>query len=190
MEKEIENECLVLINKYHSYKSNHWKIKKRNELYLLMEKDLLLWITTIISRWGKFERKEDLISISWDVFEYCLKHYKTGNSIISHFWNYTRYALLKHYAEKGSVRIESNELKDVLSVVDDPLNNGFERLLTFIQFYEILPDKYKFIWTDASQSLSNNKKQQQRTRGNTGVQKSTYDALKKIFISQIKFIMK
>ena len=181
------------IVKYKGYKSNHHKIKVRNEIYSLMMNDMLAWIKSILKRWGKYESKEEIIALSWDCFEFCLKHFKVNginNKVEKHFYNYTSYYLLNRYAKKDRVFLPIDELKGILGIIESPENLAFEKLLTLTQFRNVIPEKYLVVWDDAVQSQSQATQFQHRTRGNIGMEDGAYRAVKEVLKNIVGELLK
>ena len=192
MNNELSCECLDKIQKYKRYKREWQKVQIRNETFALMAYDMTFWIKSILRKWHKYETKEEILSLSWDCFEFCLKHFKVEGThkIESHFYKYTSYYLLNRYAKKDRVFLPIDELKGILGVIETPENLAFEKLLTLTQFRNVIPEKYLVIWDDAVLSQSEANQFQQRTRGNIGVKDSTYRAIKEILKNIVKELMK
>ncbi len=188
MNKETEDKCQELILKFHRYKQEHRRIKVRNELYELMMEDMLLWIRSFIVKWNRFEEQDEMLSLSFDVFLFCLENYKEHYSVISHFYKYSRYYMMNRYAKKDKVRIPIDELKEIMSLGVSPIDGTFEKLLTLQQFREVIPEKYLVVWDDACQSLSEAK--QYRVMSKHGMNQNTYVAIKRCLKPIIKLILK
>ena len=197
MDAKTEIECKKLIHKYYFYKQTGRKIKIRNKLYCIMSGDMQMWIKNILKRWGRYEIKEEIISISFDAFLFCLERYsiEKESSLSKFFYDATRYFLLMKYAKKDKVRLPAEELHEILKIDNTPINNVFDNLLTIAEFRDCLTnDKEKLVWDDAFMSLCDRTSDKTRTivknsRYGTGIEDSAYRKLKKVFISQIKLIM-
>lgn len=191
MNKEFSCQCEEKMKKLKNYKRKSYINKCRNELYLLMREDITIWIKSVLKKWGKHESREEIISLSWDCFEFCLKHYKiNGNGNISqHFYKYISYYLLNRYASKESIHLPIDELKEVISYIKTPHNMAFDKMLTLMQFRECLPEKYLIVWDDAMQSMAKATQYQHRTRGKIGMNDSSYRAVKEVMKSIVKFIL-
>jgi len=197
MNNKTEIECKELIQKYYSYKQNGRKIKVRNKLYCIISSDMQMWIKNILKKWGRYEEKEEIISISFDAFLFCLERYNISkeNSLPKFFYDATRYFLLMKYGKSDKVRLPLEELQEILRIENIPINNLFDNLLTLAQFRDCLPsEKERVIWDDAFMSLCDRTSDKIRTilkdrKYGTGVEDSTYRKLKNTFINQIKLIM-
>ena len=188
MDVELQEECAGLICKYQKYKSKSNKEQMRNEIYAKMMKWMLIWIKSILSKWGKSELPEEVLSMSWDAFMFCIDYYKEGYPLAKHFHEYTKYHLLIKYAKAERVQLPLEELKETLSLFDTPENVLFDRLLTLRQFRDVLPDKHKIVWDDATQSLYGENKDKKKTK-RMGMGDSTYNRVKEGFIPIIKLIL-
>ncbi len=185
--EELSDACKYLINKH---KSEPEEVEARNELFMLLKDWMDIWIRSILCNWHRTERQETILALSWDIFCFALKHYKKEFTIPGHFFYYTRYYLLNRYAQKDSVHISLEELKDVLALVPSAYHDKFEKLLTLFQLTQVIPKEYKIAWDDALQSLHSAPQYKQQTKGPKGVETNTYKHLKKSFIPIIKFILK
>lgn len=192
MDKELSCECLDKIQKYKRYKREWQKKQIRNEIYALMSSDMLNWIKSILKKWNKHETKEEILSLSWDCFEFCLKYFKVEEEykVEKHFYSYTSYYLLNRYAKKDRVFLPLDELKGILGIIETPENLAFEKLLTLTQFRNVIPEKYLVVWDDAVLSQSAATQFQHRTRGNIGMEDSTYRAIKEILKNIVKELLK
>ena len=180
--------CQIEIKRYNNYTSKRYKEKIRNELFLRMKPWMIRWIKSILKRWGKYETEEELLSISWDAFMYCLGKYSDYNVPIAwYFHNFTRYFLLMKYGKQDRVLINAEELQETLGLVQIPENILFDRLLTLNQFRDVLPEKYQLVWDDATQSLS--KTMKEKTHQRNGIDKNMYSRLKASYIPIIKLIL-
>jgi len=190
MDKVLQDECKQLIKKYNKAKTKKTKIKLRNILYEKIMVFQIKWIKTILKKWGKREEENEILSISWDTFIFCIEKYNNFDVHLPlYFYNFTRYFLLIKYAKKDRVFLSIDELKETLGIVDNPQNMGFEKLLTWYQFRNVIPDKYKIVWDDATQSLSDCRRERKRTKY-CGIDNNLYCKLKEIYIPMIKLILK
>ena len=191
MDNKDKEECEFLLYKYFTYKKEAYKIKVRNKLFELLLLDFKKWIKKALYAWNKFESNEQVISLSWECFEYCLSMHDTSyNSFLGRFFNSTRYYLLMKFAKDSSVKVPLEELKEILKIDNSPESLLFDNLLTLYQFRDSLTkENEKIIWDDAYMSLSESHKQRSKQRKNIGMSTGEYARLKRIFISQIKLIL-
>jgi len=194
MDDNTKKECELLLYKYFTYKKESYKVKVRNKLFTLSLPDFKKWITKILYTWNKFESKEQVISLSWECFEYCLSMYDTSyNNFLGRFYKSTRYYLLMKFAKDNSVRVPLEELKEILKIDNSPESLLFDNLLTLYQFRDCLSDdNSRVVWDDAMQSLSSNDKVRTIKAGrkySTGMDNLSYSRLKSNFINIIKLIL-
>jgi len=191
MDDNNKKECELLLHKYFTYKKEAYKVKVRNKLFALLLLDFKKWITRILYAWNKFESKEQVLSLSWECFEYCLLMHDTSyDSFLGRFFKSTRYYLLMKFAKSNSVRVPLEELKEILKIDNSPESLIFDNLLTLYQFRDSLTkENEKVIWDDAFISLSESHKQRSEQRKNAGMSTGEYARLKKIFINQIRLIL-
>ena len=159
MDKEIiEKECYELANKYFSLKTDketELLAQARNALFNKLQEQMRIWVVSILNKWGRTEDKSEVLYLSWEAFYFALSYLNLNNNIplLSHFYKYTRYFLLNNYAKKEKVRIDLEELRATLKLVDTQENIMFEKMLTLYQFRDSIPEKYKLVWDDAFHSL-------------------------------------
>ncbi|HDZ15659.1 hypothetical protein LCGC14_0570390 [marine sediment metagenome] len=188
MNKETEDKCQELILKFNRYKQEHRRIKVRNDLYELMMEDMLLWIRSFVVKWSRFEEQDEMLSLSFDVFLFCLENYKEHYSVISHFYKYSRYYMMNRYAKKDKVRIPIDELKEIMSLGVSPIDGTFEKLLTLQQFRAVVPETHLMVWDDAVSSLSSADRYRHKSK-NVGMSDNAYNKVKAGYIPIIKLIL-
>ena len=192
MNSKTESECKDLIQKYYCYKQNSRKIKVRNKLYCIMSSDMQMWVKSVLKKWGRYEEPGEVLSISFDAFLFCLDRYLISkeNSLPKFFYDATRYFLLMKYAKSNKVLLPIEELKEILKLENDSLNNMFNDMLTISQFRESLTrEEEKIVWDDACMSLSKCHMERKEQRKRCGMSTGEYTRLKRVFINQIKLIL-
>lgn len=190
MDNNIEEKCKILLYDYHRYKKNAYKIKARNKLFELMRQDFNIWIFSILKKWGRSLTREEVVSLSWDCFEYCISIYEPSfDSFLGHFYKYTKYYLLMNFAKKDTVRIEITELKEILKIDNSPELQIFEKLLTLQQFRGVIPEEQLNVWDEAALSLDSSFRGH-LPRKVKGMSTESYTRLKKAFINIIRLILK
>lgn len=190
MDKQLQDKCKRIILLHKGYKSEYWKVKRRNELYELMMPFLLKWIRSILRKWGRFMEECELISVSWDAFCFCFDRCRNPDiPVPKHFYEYTRYFLLMKFAKEDKVSIHLDELEEIINTIPCEDDGSLTCLITLFQFREIIPDKYKIVWDDAAQSLSSAPRFRCKSK-NVGMSDYTYNRIKEVFVPIIKFIMK
>jgi len=190
MNKQLQKDCLELVKKYNSYKSKRYKTEYRNKIFLMMQPWMIKWIKSILSKWGKFESEQEILSTAWDAFYYCLNKYSNYEvPIPKYFHDFTRYYLLMEYARRDKVSLPMRELQDTLALVDTPENILFDRLLTLNQFRDVLPEEYRGIWDDACFSLAASVKEKMPMNNTRGLDYNLYRRLKASYIPMIRLIL-
>lgn len=96
MKKEQIELCRELINEYHTQTNEKDKSVIRNKIFKEMQPFLSRWIVEVLSKKGTFLSKEEILSQSWDCFEFCLRYFKPnkGIAIPNHFYAYTKFYFL------------------------------------------------------------------------------------------------
>lgn len=193
MNIELQCECLKLIKKYKSLKMAKYKQEYRNRIYLLMKVDILIWIKAIMKKWNRFEEEGELLSLSWDIYIFCLDHYipEKLTPVPKFFFEYTRYFLLMYYAKQQSIRVPLEELQEVLELIEEPENIAFGMLLRLYEFREVIPDDCKIVWDDAYLSLSNSGRNRERFKSKgVGMSDACYRRMKHSFEAIITLLLK
>jgi hypothetical protein len=189
MNIELQDQCKEIIIKCRSYKKKAYEVKKRNDLFLIMKPFMLKWIKSILKGWSRYEEEDKILSLSWDCFEYCFYKYSNYNvHIPKFFYDFTKYFLLMHYGAKDKVSLPINELKKTLQLVSSEDNICLDKLLTLMQFRNVIPDEDKVVWDDAVQSLSSKISDRRKTYKH-GMDDNFYRRLKKSYIPIIKLIL-
>ena len=190
MNRELQDQCKEIIIKCRSYKKKAYEVKKRNELFLIMKPFILKWIKSILKSWSRYEKEDKILSLSWDCFEYCFYKYSNYNvHIPKFFYDFTKYFLLMHYGAKDKVSLPINELKKTLQLVSSEDNICLDRLLTLMQFRNVIPEEQLVAWDNAVQSLSIQDKQKYISYGKLGMSTDSYAKLKKGYKNIIKLIL-
>lgn len=118
----------------------------RNDLYLCMLEKLIIWIKSVLKKLGKWETEGEILSLSWDIFEFCLKDYKPETfDIAGHFYTWTGYYLQNRYGIKYPVSFQFDDIGD---------NELFHQGLIRVDPYNRLSNKETLQWLGAF-SLSN-----------------------------------
>jgi len=188
MNEELKAECAELIRKYQCYKYESYKVRCRNALFVKMQPWMTKWIKKICVSWNKRETNEEVLSLSWDAFYYCLESYKWGgNNIPEHFYKYTRYWMLNHYAVKDTVRVPLEEFEEIMKLAEEPATRAFSILAKLHRLKLAVPEKYRVMLDDALLSLHNESVYSNKGKKSKcpGVRSSAYYEIKEIFKSII-----
>lgn len=193
MDKECQDKCFLLIKKYKKLKQKKAVSKCRNELYDLFSYDILTWTKSTLSKWKRYLEKEELLSISWDIFIYCLDNYNPALYAhpLPYFYRYTNYWLFIYFSKKDEgLFLPIEELEDTLKIVDSPENIAFGKLLRLYKMRETIPDDSKVVWDDAFLSLNNSERKRDNYRSKEiGMGSNTYLKLKRSFKGLIRFVL-
>ena len=185
MEIEQQHRIRNKIKEYH--KTQDYNI--RNDIFKEIMPHMQKWIKSIIVKWNKFEPEDELLSLTWDCYYFCLEKYHNFDiPIPKHFFNYTRYYLLNRYAIKERVLVPLDELKEILGIEKTKESQMFVNFLTLYQFREGLPKEFHVVWDDALLSLSDAPKERHITK-NHGMDNNAYTKLKKSYVVFIKVIL-
>ena len=193
MDKSCQEKCFLLIKKYKKLKQEAAIVKCRNNLYELFNKDIMIWTKATLRKWKKYLDKDEILSISWDIFTYCLDNYNPDLYVhpLPYFYRYTNYWLFIYFSKKDEgLFLPIEELEDALKIVDSPENIAFGKLLKLYKMRETIPDDSKVVWDDAFLSLSNSNRRRDNYRSKEiGMNSNTYLKLKQSFKGLIRFVL-
>lgn len=190
MEKiEIER-CKKLVIQIRSRKfSDEKKNELRNQLYNIMREDILKWMSSII-RGKDFLSQQELLSLSWDCFLFCLQYYKLGRNIPipNHFYATTKFFLLSIYHKKMMSEKNKQSMEDV--EVEEFDLSVFDSLDDLKSFKENLPEEYKLVFDDALMSMSGCRRSGVRRLKESPLSYYQYCEAKKIMKVIISFLLR
>lgn len=95
MTKQQIIECYDLIKKYKEEEDETEQQIIRNQIFSLLSSHMERWIKSILSGRGHYLDQQEILSQSWDCFEFCLRHYKIDGLIPvpNHFYSYSKFYL-------------------------------------------------------------------------------------------------
>lgn len=162
----------------------------RNALFDLIAETIRQYVMKILRGWGRHEEKEEILSLSWEAFYFCLEKYRNFDvPLVFFFFDFTRYFLLCHYGRQDHVFLPLEELQDILSIELTPDNILFSKLLEVYRFRDLLPPNYHTVFDDAFMSMHPAPRWRQKTLGMGGHPKPVYDGLKTAFKAVVRYIM-
>jgi hypothetical protein len=184
MIKSEVDDCSDLIKKIKTNKLDNSTL--RNELYFIMKKYILIWIKSVLKD-KNFYSKEELTSLSWDCFLFCLKYYnfKQNIPLPNHFHSYTKYFLLTTF-KKNKLESCHEYFKEGLTY--EP--SVFEHLDDLKKFKESLPNEYKCVFDDALMSMSDSNKNKMKRHDSTKLTHTQYNESKKIMKMTIHYLLR
>lgn len=102
MQKQEAEFLRRMIIRYCNLSDGPSKNGLRNEIYSSMLPFMQKWIRAILSKKKIFLAEDEILSQSWDCFEFGLKHFKMGRkiSVPNHFYAYSRFYLMSWVAEQ------------------------------------------------------------------------------------------
>jgi len=192
MTPEIQSECLGLIQKYQRLVYRKVKERIRNEIYELMHPYLCKWIMSIYKDWGIYKQKGEVVSLSWEVFEYCLERYTDDYPIPLHFYTYSRYYLLAKLkgADENILRTHIKDLPDWAPFFTAcGWSAAMDKILDLESFRGIIPEEYHSIFDDALHSLHPAKQMRRTGVKPSGLHKGEYYRVKKVLKKVIKLLL-
>lgn len=165
------------------------KIIARNNLFEELMPFIIKWLSSILAKNKTFLSQEELKSLSWDCFYFCLKHYKPNKPIPipNHFFSYSKFYLQMHVFNKQPKEHENVIIdEEKFSVPPDKIF-----ILDEIKaFRESLEEKYVSVFDDAMNSMMPNTKDRVRRLEESNLTYNQYCESKKIFKIIISFLIR
>ena len=177
-----------MIMRYNSYAEGPEKKNLRNEIYIEILPFMKKWISAITAKNHTFLDSKEILSKSWDCFEYCLETYKTDKNSIplpNHFYKYTLFYLKTH-------RIDFNIPTNLFSkeIISSLEQDDYPVLQELDTFRSLLDKEHQLVFDDALKSLLPwNKDRQYRVKEST-LSLPRYQESKKIFKIVIDFLLR
>ena len=189
MEKKEIDLLSEMINCYNSYSNCKEKDNLRNEIYLKILPYMKKWISSILAKKSIFLEKEEILSKSWDCFEFCLKHFKPEKKILipNHFYTYTKF-YLKFYNKFNNKNLSSQELDSKNFYIGE--EDVYDQLEELKAFKNLLPEEYLLVFDDALMSLIPNNKDKQYRIKQSNLPVIRYKESKKIFKIIIDYLLR
>jgi len=204
MEKEEIKKMNKLVDKFFRSKQKKRKKELQNEIFLRLKEQILGWMKSCLKKKGTVISKEELLSLSWDCFLFCLNHYKVKRDIPlpQHFHTYIKFFLTNNINkdrkenEKFISTLEENDVINMLhkkllaSFLNDQNNIATDILQQLKSFYFYLDNKYKVVFEDALLSFSpvSNRNKVRRIE-KSGLPYYKYSESKKIFKIYISYVV-
>jgi hypothetical protein len=187
MKKEQSDLCRKLIGEYRKCPDGRRKVNIRNKIFVQIQPFMLKWISSILSDWGAYRSKPEILSLSWDCFEHGLLYYKPDKpiSVPNHFYNYTRFYLLN---DLNSQKDEKEESLDI--VKQDPLEKIYEGLEELKNFRSILDPEYHIVFDDAVMSLTPSNNSRQSRIKESPLNQYRYHESKRVFKIIIDYLIR
>ncbi len=87
MDVEIIEQCESILNRLKKNKNIDAYRLERNQLFTLMKNDIVKWVEFFLSGKPRGVDRNDILSTSWDCFEYALSKYKGGSRSFCNIFN-------------------------------------------------------------------------------------------------------
>lgn len=162
MQKQESEFLRRMIIRYHNLPDGIEKNELRNEIYSSMSISLKKWVQSILSKKKIFLEPNEILSCSWDCFEFSLKYFKGDRKILvpNHFYSYSEFYLTSWLIKKAKIQKQSEKnLNDPTNYIYSPQNDLltlYENIDELKEFRSGLPNKYKNIFDDQILSMIEN----------------------------------
>lgn len=165
----------------------------RNRIFSALQPNINCWVKSFLKKNGSFMEESEILSLSWDCFEFSLNSYHPEKKIplINHFFAYTKFYLMsansKKNAENNKLHLKSEDFSDFGIENDEKALNSLEELK---KFRDLLGEDLSPIFDDALMSMRASTKGRQRRLDKTPLSYSKYHSSKKIFKIVIDFLLR
>lgn len=167
------------------------KCNLRNSLFVLILPWMKRWILSNCTIFGRDITAEEVTSLSWDCFVFCLERFKPDGPIDfpKHFYQYTKFCLMMH---ASSIRKRERQL---LPLEETDCSNMTESSLLYpffdlINFRTSLPEEYQSLLDEVMTSIVTSKKHSIADElGKGTVKRHRYLEAKKILAFVVKFFI-
>jgi hypothetical protein len=167
---------------------------ERNKLFSLMRTDIIKWVE-LFSLTRKIDNDpSNILSLSWDCFEYALDKYKPDSEIpfTHHFYCYTRYCLMNQFSKRQTheTKMEPyNELEH-----SHKIGRGAELDILLLDDYRYLkkklPQQHQIVFEDALNSLSEVMMNRPSRISESKLGRTKYYEFKRIYKILIEFLIR
>jgi len=126
-DRELAGKCIQKIRRFHNAKQSGWKLRHKNELYLMMQPKLLRWVYSFFYKRMITIDEDERLSLTWEYFNEVLHKFDVDRARIPHesfFANFHRLMLYKLIAYKKKMDRWENMKAD--GVDPDTIPGHFE----------------------------------------------------------------
>lgn len=193
MTPDIIRQCQTLISSYAAEPNPDKQNEIKGALYLCLRPHIIKWMNAVVVSKQLFGIKDEVVSLSWDCFEFCLSHYKPQRMVPvpNHFYAYVKFFLGIYQAEQNRKNNKTHN-----QFVDSERNSVVNEEAAYLimdelkAFHASLDNRYKDIFEDAVMSMSNNRKDRVRRVNEGSYQYTQYIESKKVFKMIIDFLLR
>lgn len=144
--KKIDEEKLEGLIR--QYKERNKPTLLRNKIFLLMHPEIMIIVKGILSKWGRFEDPAEVMSFSWDCFQFCLEKYDFERyKVWPHFRRYSKYFLLLHFGSRKKEAQKRGYLEDVQETFGE-LAEGHSNIREVVEFRNVLSPEEKEVFDE------------------------------------------
>jgi len=195
MKPDQIKKCNELIWQHNKEEEIEKKRIIRDQAFQLLKDPMMRWIPAILSKKSIYIQPDEILSLSWDCFEFCLARYKLDQSVPlpNHFHAYTRFYLMSTFVRKNKeINVNSGNEENPIETISETFSEGDLEAIFHLdelkQFHACLPSDYKIIFEDAILSMSGQMKD--RVRRKEGMPFGQYTEAKKVFKYVIDYLLR
>jgi len=184
--------CEGLIQLYQTTEGEEQQ-RIRNQLFIELCPFIVRWMQAVLHKQGRYQENDELVSGSWDCYEFCLFNYKQsrGIPIPNHFYTYTKYYLLT--AQQKVPQETDDAPTDDRGSCDfsiESFENVYSHFDSVKKFKNYLDPEYHTVFEDALMSMYPGNKNKVRRLDESPLSYYNYCEAKKVFKMVIDFLLR
>ncbi len=191
MQKDTIALCTKLVKDYFALSDRTQEQQEvRNKLYLIIRPYMDKWIESILAQRKVFLPKEELLSLNYECFEFCLKSFKPNLPIPlpNHFYAYANFFLKTNRSIENDNKYICIELDNEKE--GEVLHLAYEYIDELREFKKSLPDEYQSVFDDALMSLVDSRPARMRRLDESPLTYQKYCESKRIFKIVIDYLLR
>ncbi len=191
MQKETITTCTKLAKDYFSLSDRLQEQQEtRNKLFFIVKPYMDKWLESILAQRKVFLPKEELLSLNFECFEFCLKSFKPDREIPlpNHFYAYANFFLKTNRTLENANKYICVELDNEKE--GECLNLAYEHLDELREFRKSLPGEYISVFDDSLMSLVESRPARLRRLDESPLTYQKYCESKKIFKIVMDYLLR
>lgn len=189
MDRRKINYVTRLLTELNGLEDGEEKVKLRNKIYMHLHPFMKRWVRSNLSKYAQVDSAQEIVSLCWECFEFCVSYYKPGSEIPvpEHFHKYSGFYLKKRYSVKQTPEVAPYDM-----IIEKPFEEADISIRAFLnmlqELCESLPRDYQIIFEDALHSMNPGNKTKKRRVHMVDMQPRFYDESKKVMKMFIIFL--
>lgn len=190
MNKLLQGRCKNMVLDYQKNRDG----VLRNKLFDIMRPFLEMWLKSSLNNHKRYQTKQEITSMSWDLFVRGLDTYRDHFPLAKHFSLEADKLVVN---TRSRERLEKKKVVSVEEVAIETLEAKmkcdpciYSDVMILKEFRECLPEEYKIVFDDALCSMDNAIQYRQNRAKESGLPAFRYYEAKRLFKLFITFLFK